>query len=108
MSAMIDWVWIDDISLSVLVCIISFVVILPIQLLLCFKAKSRRVRFIPITLFCVLAVVFICMALSSTGWDNIGYIFFAIYAVLMILACGIGGGIWAIINIMKKKNTKSL
>ena len=104
---MIDWLWIGDTSVSVLVWIFSVVVVLPVQLLLCFKAKSRLARLIPIILFCALGVASTLMALNATGWDNVGYIFFAIYAALMILLCGIGWGIWGIVNI-KRKRSKSL
>ena len=105
---MIDWIWIGDISLSVIVWIFSVVVILPTQLLLCFKAKSRIIRLTPIILLCVLTMMFFLLALNSTGWDDVGYIFFAIYAALMILMCGIGWGIWAVVHDLKKKHSKQL
>ena len=101
-----DWMRIGDISLSELVLILSVVAILPVQLLLCFKVRSRIVRLLPVALLCVLAVASILMTLNSTGWDTLGYIFFAIYAAFMILMCGIGWGVWAIVSIIKKKTKR--
>lgn len=101
-----DWMWVGDISLSELVLFISVVVILPIQLLLCFKVKPLFVRLLPAILLCVLALASILMSLTATGWDTLGYIFFAIYAAIMILMCGIGWGVWAIVNIIKKKTKR--
>ncbi len=96
-------VYYGDIELTTLTLIISVVILLPIQLLLCFKVKSLSIRLLPIIILSVLAVAFIIMNLSTPGWDGLGYIFLAIYAGFMIFMCGIGWGIWAIINKKKKK-----
>ena len=101
-----DWMWIGDISLSEFVLILSVVVILPVQLLLCFKVKSLLIRLLPISMLGILAVISLLMTLNSTGWDTLGYIFFAIYAAIMILMCGISWGVWAIVNLIKKKTER--
>lgn len=82
---------------------LSIAVFLPIQLLLCFKAKRRMIRLLPVIILSVLTVFFLVMAVTATGWDGIGYIFLAIFISFMLLACGIGWGIWAIIRFVKKK-----
>lgn len=103
---MFDWIWAGDMNLSVLVWIAALVVVLPVQLLLCFKAKSRTVRLFPVTLLGALAVIFLLLALAATGWEGAGYLFFAIYAALMMLMCGAGWGIWAIVYSIKKRKSR--
>lgn len=95
-------IWWGDIELTTLTLIVSVVALLPIQLLLCFKAKSRTIRLLPIFIFSVLAVAFIVMNFVTPGWDGLGYIFLAIFAGIMIFMCGIGWGIWWIVSRRKK------
>lgn len=98
---MFDIYW-GDIELTTLTLIISVVILLPIQLLLCFKVKSRTIRLLPVIILSIFAVAFIVLTLSTPGWDGLGYIFLAIFAGFMIFMCGIGWGIWAIVNRRKK------
>lgn len=82
---------------------ISFIVVLlPIQLLLCFKVKSRLVRLLPILLLGSLGIVFLCLASTSSGWDTLGYLIFIIYVLYAIFICGIGWCIWWIIQRKKR------
>lgn len=96
-------IWWGDIELTTLTLIISVVILLPIQLLLCFKVKSPTIRLLPIILFSLLAAAFIIMHLSTTGLGSVAYILLALFAGFMVLMCGIGWGIWAVVNRRKKK-----
>lgn len=96
-------VWYGDIELTTLTLIVSVVILLPIQLLLCFKVKSRTIRLLPIVILSVLTVAFVVMCFSIPGWDGLGYVFLAIFTGFMMFMCGIGWGIWAIVSCLKKK-----
>ena len=96
--------WTGDIELTNLVLWFSILIFLPIQLLLCFKAKRRVFRLLPVTLLCAATLFFVAQAAASTGWDSLGYALFGIFTGLMLLMCGIGWGIWAAANFLKKKN----
>lgn len=96
-------VWMGDIELTTVVLIFSIVVLLSIQLLLCFKVKSRAIRLLPVIVLSILTIIFIVMSVAITGWDGLGYIFLAVFAGFMLLMCGVGWGIWAIIK-HKKRN----
>ena len=100
-------VWLGDIELTTLTLIVGVAVLLPIQLWLCFKVESRTVRLLPVILFSGVIIAFIALAFSSTGWDNLGYIFFAIFSGFLLLICGIGWGIWAVVNTIKKIGKKA-
>ena len=99
-------VWMGDIELTTAVLIFSLVVLLPFQLLLCFKVKSKTIRLLPVVVLALLTVIFIVMSVAITGWDGLGYIFLAIFAGFMLFMCGIGWGIWAISSLVKKNKEK--
>lgn len=91
-------IWIGEINVSVLVLLISAAVVLPVQLLLCSKVKSIVVRCLPAGLFALLAILAWILYGSSYGWDALIYVYGAIYAAYLLLVCGIGWGIWALVH----------
>ena len=96
-------IWIGDIELTTAVLIFSIIILLPIQLLLCFRVKSKVIRLLPIILLSIPALTFIVTATTTQGWDGLGYIFLAIFSGFMMLICGVAWGIWAIIKHKQKK-----
>lgn len=79
---------------------------LPIQLLLCFKVKRKAIRALPAIVLSVAAIVFLYMGSTNSDWEALGYILFSILAGLMLFLCGIGWGIWWLLN--RRKRQKSL
>lgn len=96
-------VWIGDIELTTVVLIFSITILLPVQLLLCFKVKSKAIRLLPVILLSIPTLIFIGMAIAIPGWDGLGYVFLAIFTGFMMFMCGIGWGIWAIAKLIRKK-----
>ena len=94
----------SQMSLGVFIFIFSAVVLLPFQLFLCFKVKKLILRLLPVTALFVLASAFIISSFTASGWDAIGYILLALFTGFMIIACGIGWGIWAIYRVIKKSS----
>ena len=96
-------VWIGDIELIKAVLVLSVGVLLLIQLLLCFKVKNKIIRLLPVILLSIVTIFFVAMASTATGWENLGYIFPAIFIGFMWIACCMAWGIWAIIKHVKRK-----
>lgn len=96
-------VWMGDIELTTFVLVFSFAVLLPLQLLLCFRVRSRVIRLLPAAVLAVLTIIFAVMAAASVGWDGLGYTFLAIFTGFMLLVCGAGWGIRAIVCHLKGK-----
>ncbi len=96
-------VWMGDANLTVIVIAVCAVIVLPLQLLLCFKVKSQLLRLLPVLLLLIAGVVFMALASSSEGWDGLGYLILALYCAFMLLACGIAWVIWTLIHYIKKK-----
>ena len=99
-------VWMGDIELTTFTLIFSIVVLLPVQLLLCFKVKSKAIRLLPVILLSIPALFFIVMAAAATAWDHLGYVILVIFIGFMLLTCGIGWGIWWVIHRQKQNKTQ--
>lgn len=99
-------VWMGDVELTTLVLVFSLVVLLPVQLLLCFRVRSRKIRLLPVIVLAIPTIVFTLMSFAISGWDGLGYIFLAIFAGFMLLVCGVGWGIWAIAGLIKRRKRR--
>ena len=96
-------VWIGDVNLAPFLWIFTLVIVLPIQLALCFKVKSKVVRLLPVI---ILSILTLCAAIASAtriDWSALFYLIFAVYFGIMLFACAIGWGIWAITVFVKKR-----
>ena len=94
-------IWLGNIELAVSVFILSLVlvaVLLPTQLLLCFKVKNMAVRLLPAILLLITTIVLVVLTVAATGWDRLAYIIFVCFAMFLLFICGIGWGMWAIIR----------
>lgn len=99
-------VWMGDIELTIFILIFSIVVLLPIQLLLCFKVNNKVICLLPVILLSIFTIIFVAMSITITGWNRLEYIFLVIFTGFMLLMCGIGWGIWLIINRKKQNKTQ--
>jgi len=94
-----------EISSEVFLLVLS-IIILSIQILLCFKLKNNFIKLIPIILLLLLTVVFSVLIFVSDGWDTVGFIFLTIFSLSLLVVCGIGWLIWFIYNKCSKKKSK--
>ena len=102
-------VWIGDMNIAPFLWIFTLVVVLPIQLALCFKVKSKILRLLPVVVLSILAVAAAIAAATSIDWDALFYLICAVYLGIMLFICGIAWGIWAlVVFIRKKKNCRTV
>lgn len=97
--------WIRDVEITSLIAISSVLVVLPIQLLLCFKVKPVFLRLLPTILLTATTVFLFAMMTTSRDWDAIGYAVLGVLSGVMLIFSGIGWGIWAIVRCIKKKKS---
>ena len=101
--------WIRDIEVTTLIAITSVLVVLPIQLLLCFKVKPVFLRLLPSILLTGTTILLFAMMAASRDWDAIGYAVLGVFSGVLLIFSGIGWGIWAIVRcIRKKKNYENV
>ncbi|MBR2937416.1 MAG: hypothetical protein IKB80_02845 [Oscillospiraceae bacterium] len=87
-----------ELDYTTLVVFISVIVTLLLQILLCFKSKKMWVKILPAMLLVLSAIVFSICSARIGGWDAFGYLFFAFLSLGLIIVCGIGWIIWAIVR----------
>ena len=95
-------IWIDDINIAPFIWIFILIVVLPVQLGLCFKVKSKIVRLFPVIILSVLTVATAIASAIGTDWDAVFYLITAVYFAIMLFVCGIGWGIWAMVRKTKQ------
>ena len=95
-------IWCGNVELTTLACILSVAILLPVQLLLCFKVKSLTLRLLPVLALSALTAVLLGLACTAPSWDNLGYALLAILTGTMLLLCGAGWAIWAVIRWARK------
>ena len=96
-------VWSRDIEITTLIAVSSILVVLPIQLLLCFKAKKLFFRLLPSFVLTASTIIFFTMMRLATDWDALGYAILFVFSGVLLIFSGIAWGIWAIINLIKNK-----
>ena len=96
-------VYIGDIDLTTVIIFVSILVLIPLQLFMCFKMKKLWVKLLPMLIFLTLIIAFVCMIPMAKGWDGIGYWILAMLSGIMLAACTVGWIIWFVIKIFKSK-----
>lgn len=96
--------WIRDIEVTTLIAITSVLVVLPIQLLLCFKVKPIFLRLLPSMLLTGTTILLFAMMAASREWDAIGYAVLGVFSGVLLIFSGIGWGIWGLVALIRKKN----
>lgn len=99
-------VWIGEIELTEIVMVFSIIVLM-IQLFLCFRANNKALRLLPIGILVLLLIIFLCMIQLAPGWDGIGYAILAMFAGILLVACSISWGIWFAVKVIKGRKQKS-
>ena len=100
-------IWIRDTEITTLIVLCSVLIVLPIQLLLCFKVKKLFLRLLPSLIFAATTVFLFTMMRLATDWDALGYAIVGIFSGALLIFSGIAWGIWAIAKCMKRKKQVS-
>ena len=95
-------IYIGEIELTEVIIFVSVLIMIPIQLFLCFKVKNILLKLLPIITLLILIVSFFCMSQFAQGWDGLGYIILAMLAGILLIACLFAWIIWFIVNKIKK------
>ena len=83
---------------------VSAVLVIAIQLALCFKAKKLLIKLLPTILSAAAAILFCVLTFTVRDWSALVYIVFAFFAGVMLISSGIAWVIWAIAKMKKAKS----
>lgn len=95
-------IWIGEIELTALVAFSSFFVVLPLQLLLCFKVKSLFLRLLPSLILAAITAIFFIMMRITTNWDAIGCAVLGVCTGIFLIFSGLSWGVFALFKCIKK------
>lgn len=95
--------WLRDTWIMAATAAAAVLVVLPVQLLLCFKAKKLLFKLLPAILLAASVVVFCAMMVFARDWSALLYVILAFFSGVLLLFCGIAWGIWAIARLLKKE-----
>ena len=84
-------------EIDTMVVIFAFAIVaLLIQLQLCFKARRTWVKMLPIILLAASMIVSAACSTWANEVENLVWFFLVFLSFVLIVACGIGWGLWAI------------
>ena len=79
-------------------------VIMPVQFGLCFWAKKRFVKCLPVTVLAAATLALYIMAITARTWIAFLYLIIAAFTGFSLVFCGIAWIIWSIVKLIRKKN----
>ena len=95
-----------DIRTDLLVLLVS-VLLIALQLVLCFRVKNVWLRLSPCLLWTTVSVILVILSFFLDDWDRFGFLFLALCSAILLCMCGIAWGIWAVVKrILRKKEGK--
>ena len=97
-------VWVGGTNIAPFLWLFALIVIFPLQIILCFKAKNKVVRLLPVIIFSALTAAAIIAVAVSIDWSALFYLIFAVYFAIMLLFCGAAWLTWFIVKKLKAKN----
>lgn len=79
-----------DINWTTVILVITFLVILPLQLWLCKKAKRVIIRLLPAIVFAVTALILALVAYLVGSWEGLFILLLSLYSAFCAVVCMVG------------------
>ena len=95
--------WIRDIEITTLIAVSSVLIVLPLQLLLCFKAQKLFIRLLPSIVLTATTVLLFILMRSVRDWSAIIFVIAFVFSGTLLVFSGIAWGAWAIVKLIKRK-----
>lgn len=95
--------WVRDTEIVVLIALSAILMVLPLQLLLCWKAKKLFVKLLPTILLGSAMFAFYISGIASRDWSAMIYAILAIASAVLLFFSGIGWVVFAVVNFFRKR-----
>lgn len=91
---------------------VLILVVVMLQLLLCYKAKKLSSKLAPVISLVISTIIFYALYVMINkalgGWNGIVSLYFAFISFCLAVACGLGLLIWAIIRLCRNINKRNI
>ena len=78
--------------------IIGSLLVLAVQLLLCFKVKNVFLKLMPMVLLIISTIALYVVGQSLDPWEGFAYGVLSAFSFIWLIVCGVCWGTWAIIG----------
>ena len=92
-----------DINWTAVILVITFLVLLPLQLWLCHKAKRTVARLLPSIVFVAAALLLALAAYLVGSWEGLFILLLSLYAAFCAVVCIVGVFSYLAIKFFKQK-----
>ena len=86
----------------------GILIVLPVQLALCFRANKVFLKCLPAVLIGIATITFYSLAITARTWIAFIYLIVAFYSAVFLISCGIAWGIWIVYTLLTKGNSRGL
>ena len=86
----------------------GILIVLPVQLVLCFRGKKVFMKCLPAVLIGIATITFYILAITARTWIAFIYLIVAFYSAVFLISCGIAWGIWIVYTLFAKGNSRGL
>lgn len=94
----------QDTGLVLWITACAILIVLHVQLALCFRYKGLLVKCLPVAIFSVSTVLFYGMAITTRTWVAFLYLIMAVFSGVFLASCGMAWRVWGIHRLTKIVN----
>ena len=80
-------------------------IVLLIQLILCFKCRQKAFRLLPVFLLLISSAELFCIGWLVGGWTGFALAIYAYYSAILLLSSGLGWAVWALVRLLFRRGT---
>ena len=92
-----------DAGLIFLILACAVLGIMPVQFGLCFWAKKRFMKCLPVIILAVATITLYIMAITARTWIAFMYLIIAAFTGFSLVFCGVAWVIWSVVKLIKRK-----
>lgn len=86
--------------------VISMIIVFALQLLVCFKSKSRTARLMPAALFLLASNAWLINPFDPRGYDTLGFVPTSLFMLFCAIACGLAWVVYQIVRLIVRHISK--
>ncbi len=99
-------VLLQDFDWQTLCWFLAMAVLLVGQIWLCFRVRSRILRWLPSVLFALATLACVIVTVNITGWDAFGWLILSVVAAALLGVSLLGWAVYGVVCLVKRIRAK--